>query len=852
MTFVLFPDLVRQLLTSTEVDPKKTVVCSIKIKLEQKRSQDETQRIDSRPDQALNPQPVYMLSNTGFAKQLTANTLLDEKPLCLPNMTVIHQIEPQNTTEEEIKSNVIWDGIIPNTAVIQDIHNYSLATTGENCAEDGDGTSEVTDAPLIHQIEPLVQREVERDDDGNGGDGAGNEHQEKTVIKTEVIDDHQTDGTVQMETVTGGEGSGGLQITNIHSLSVVPQQIQGWIVPKPSGPIMLPQLRAVPKPAVKLVQAGNLISQQICTVCKKTFPNVNSLQLHMDDSHFECKKCNKWFTSIARLWNHQALVRLKCKVCDTYHCSNEALKKHRREAHVKDSVTCKKCKRSFSMFSKGDLRERVLMGEVECSMCASSDKKSDENESYGVTIKPFLEQKCVGPRDTAKMEGQQVHDNPQIHQIELQVQHEEEKNEVNNSKEAGNEGTVIEKPVSVPDWSNKKREIFEVRPQNQNATTVSEDVCDQKSVNDDKTVHSDENDANTKEPGFKILAAEEMPGGQLGKPTSAIKCPTCSQMFLGSASLQDHQSRTKQCELCEEKFCRLSQLWGHIKTVHPDCVQCNNCTEYFKSKTLYEQHREKAIECEHCKLVICSEAEQISHKQMHEKGYSESLPLKPRFKCPECGAAFRTKMERRYHRWSHINVKKCPRCPAKFKLQEKLDKHIMEHGMKFKCDVCGKILRHKETLKYHKKYFHSAELKAPCDICGFKSKNWAISEQHKIDHHGAQGRYKCKLCNKQFWARNRYNIHMKEHDETPVLCSICGLTFKTKRQCKDHRRTHVEAKNCPKCSMKFKSQEKLDKHIMEHDMKFECDICGKILRHKETLKRHKKHFHSAELKMDAL
>eukprot|EP00092_Neocalanus_flemingeri_P006302 GFUD01006779.1.p1 GENE.GFUD01006779.1~~GFUD01006779.1.p1 ORF type:complete len:851 (+),score=149.67 GFUD01006779.1:1228-3780(+) len=220
-----------------------------------------------------------------------------------------------------------------------------------------------------------------------------------------------------------------------------------------------------------------------------------------------------------------------------------------------------------------------------------------------------------------------------------------------------------------------------------------------------------------------------------------FKCPVCDRRVNKVQNLKDHikrhlgpESRTKECELCDKKFCP-ADIYKHMKMVHGKHdakYQCNICKKSFpvmhKLKHHQEIHTDKeewTYNCEECPAVFPSESRLSQHlKSTHQ----QTTAL-----CFECGKNFQNK----FILQSHIkNIHgedytrfQCTSCGLKVTTLFGARKHYrVEHKDKpFSCNVCKKVFSKEGSLHAHLNKYHpklcaevteSGRVEYPCAFCG--------------------------------------------------------------------------------------------------------------------------------------
>lgn len=220
-----------------------------------------------------------------------------------------------------------------------------------------------------------------------------------------------------------------------------------------------------------------------------------------------------------------------------------------------------------------------------------------------------------------------------------------------------------------------------------------------------------------------------------------FKCPVCDRRVNKVQNLKDHikrhlgpESRTKECELCDKKFCP-ADIYKHMKMVHGKHdakYQCNICQKSFpvmhKLKHHQEIHTDKeewTYNCQECPAVFPSDSRLSQHlKSTHQ----QSTAL-----CFECGKNFQNK----FILQSHIkNIHgedyarfQCTSCGIKVTTLFAARKHYrVEHKDKpFSCNVCKKVFSKEGSLHAHLNKYHpklcaevteNGRVEYPCAFCG--------------------------------------------------------------------------------------------------------------------------------------
>ena len=373
-----------------------------------------------------------------------------------------------------------------------------------------------------------------------------------------------------------------------------------------------------------------------------------------------------------------------------------------------------------------------------------------------------------------------------------------------------------------------------------------------------------------------ITHREEMiknhPDIELNRP-----CPDCDLMFLGVADLDKHTRNvhskstiewgcqfcdakfgtkghlrihrkdnhpeeclaagiksifdTKQCPYCETKCNSSGSLNGHIFNVHKDKREnhpdlqadhtCEHCNEEFYGKQrltkhILQKHTENSY-CKHCYRHFPSLEEHNREEHPQDEHSTPTTHV-----CDICSKEFQNKVMLKVHikrherggaRKSKFN---CPHCKTgRYQKEELLEQHILENhsGKEYICSQCPMVFYTPQTRSNHEKRNHS-EKNIKCDQCDMMFASQSYKNAHVKSVHIKEPNRICPHCGDGFTDKTVYEAHVNRHlDHRPHACDLCGKTFLTERDLKNHINSHTLPFQCDKCEVRTGSPMLLKDHI---------------------------------------
>lgn len=329
----------------------------------------------------------------------------------------------------------------------------------------------------------------------------------------------------------------------------------------------------------------------------------------------------------------------------------------------------------------------------------------------------------------------------------------------------------------------------------------------------------------------------------------------------------------KECQSCNEKFLRESELESHIQNSHQYLLSCLSCEIMFENKACLLKHQKKRKSKKLC--LKCSQKKTFDSEcdyNIHLKNCSVSIksedigkvnkPKKSeRYPCLLCPLAFKNPSLRSKHALEeHTGLVQCPQCLRSFDDYEKLKDHIhYSHPKQDKtitCSKCQKTFSKTQHYNRHMLTVHAdrSDNRFHCDHCDFKTYANEFLLHHKRTKHNVLHKTPYKNCTTK-----------SDPKEKPV-CEHCGKVMASKSTLYHHLKIHEnETKifekdkvySCSLCNAECTGRVGYMTHYQRSHHSFppemnrdsvQCDLCGKVVLTK-NLKLHIKVIHEKTWKV---
>ena len=587
---------------------------------------------------------------------------------------------------------------------------------------------------------------------------------------------------------------------------------------------------------IQRIRIQKLEGGQRCNECQKILKDKASLKRHVTKEHqsFECEPCQESFKD------------------------NTALKKHERKKHF--HYQCEPCKERFK------------------------DVKTIMEHQY---------EKHNGP-------------NPKEHSYFQCVTHPDPpffaKEDLNNHMKKFHNGIIIRiKDILCI----KGKKNVRMLPENHQDGSQACRYCDQtyKSLFSlEKHLRNTHNVCNICNELFgtteeveshkKRVHQEPVPQNQ-----ETIQCKKCS-FVVNLLNIDKHMESKHQelfnCELCNKKFKRISNLINHETNAHAkndakidakhdaarvvakDDFKIDANEKYdindlevpkfslnnfrFKPMEINMVHKNETIEANDGTIRVLDKqlCDEVVHPDINNKylrgnkscRFGQKCCQETFTQCKTCNKGFSNHSRAKKHtKTKHGDYLEC-RCKETFTTKDALLQHITEknecHAKA--CHICGKIYSLLTNLTRHIKNKHEKETLTKCK---YKSCHLSYNPKklsaHMKEYHKRFIKDTCDICDIAFKTKSSFKRHKKEiHDKIkqemkdPVKCYVCKKVFKSIPMLKIHfARIHGNMSTCAVCSKTFHTVKAAKKHFKDaHDGSFKCSMCHKSFEEIPNLRRH--------------
>ncbi|XP_051720368.1 zinc finger protein 1035 [Ctenopharyngodon idella] len=324
-----------------------------------------------------------------------------------------------------------------------------------------------------------------------------------------------------------------------------------------------------------------------------------------------------------------------------------------------------------------------------------------------------------------------------------------------------------------------------------------------------------------------------------------FECEECGKCFFQLANLQQHQRCHKsefQCQMCGKGFVSLFSLRKHKQThIRKSPHRCTKCHLSFTRPTELAEHmvthRDENFPCDLCDETFSCKTSRAEHRKMHTEQEEELPPLIPpqqpqtkqgtsaipskslsssnveqyKYRCGICQVRFPDPEQLSEHGCSPAKERpySCPECNKHFLHGSHLKKHQLSHQLSgprsYQCNHCSMSFTHHHLFLTHLRS-HSIEKSS-------KDSNFPTSEKIiRVETVKRDKIYQCPICPESFYQALDLANHLSVHSH---MCSVCNMTFPTKKDLDEHEQCHLTAATqyeCTECGDSFLGSDVFRKH----------------------------------------
>ncbi|XP_014482089.1 PREDICTED: zinc finger protein 836-like isoform X2 [Dinoponera quadriceps] len=310
--------------------------------------------------------------------------------------------------------------------------------------------------------------------------------------------------------------------------------------------------------------------------------------------------------------------------------------------------------------------------------------------------------------------------------------------------------------------------------------------------------------------------------------------------------LQPEVRTSYKCAHCSMTFLVFKKFHSHVTVNHKKKeFTCAICNSRFRSPSDFlshhERHRVSAIrQTQHNSDKGPQNALLKERNGGADAKQSKTRAGGQKYTCALCNKAFSTRLELTEHRNLHLKVKiySCAICRSMFSSAGALEIHMREHGIDdpnernaniscveygsldedvriendsmnssavssdaqggYECEQCNRVLSSHANLRRHATIAHRNSKKYECTDCARIFTRKEMYEQHvQHEHKSSKSLFHCPECPKSFVFQTNFRYHFRtahlEKSRDGYGCDICGKVFAEEASLKIHKGWHNRA-----------------------------------------------------------
>lgn len=552
---------------------------------------------------------------------------------------------------------------------------------------------------------------------------------------------------------------------------------------------------------------------------------------------YQCSECDQSFTDGLRLISHleehgredqeRRSDIHRCHVCNKVFAQAGILQRHVKMQHnEKMNLTCEICFKSFRFPSDLDIHRSCHdpSRPFPCNSC-----KMRFLTAKALTIHHRMAHLHAQPPNSKESSVKAKTEQPEVYRCEPC------------------DKTYMLKKSYMKHCKIKHKEDF-IKTLADNELKKSSGSASQESDEEDSRNFEDDSDNDSDSApyfpchvcGKTFLTSESLEDHQrchLGE--KPFECEECGKCFFQLANLQQHQRCHKsefQCQMCGKGFVSLFSLRKHKQThIRKSPHRCTKChLSFTRSTELAEHmvtHRDENFPCDLCDETFSCKTSRAEHRKMHTEQEEELPPLIPpkppqtkqvtpaitsnveqyNYRCGICQVRFPDPEQLSEHGCNPAKERpySCPECNKHFLHGSHLKKHQLSHQLtgprSYQCNHCSMSFTHHHLFLSH--------LRSHGNEKASKDTNFPTSEKMiRVEPVKRDKIYQCPICPESFYQALDLANHLSVHSH---MCSVCNMTFPTKKDLDEHEQCHLTAATqyeCTECGDSFLGSDAFRKH----------------------------------------
>ncbi|XP_067304806.1 zinc finger protein 1035 [Pseudorasbora parva] len=521
-----------------------------------------------------------------------------------------------------------------------------------------------------------------------------------------------------------------------------------------------------------------------CNRCSKVFTQAGMLQRHMKIQHQAkmdntCETCFKRFRFPSDLDIHRSCHDpsrpFVCDSCEMRFWTAKSLTIHHRMAH------------SHALSSK-DASVKARTEHPEVYRCEPCDKTYTVKKSYKKHCKVKHGSDSVKPL-TEELEKPSASVSQESDKEESNIQFEDEDNSDNDSD-------------SAPYFP---------------CHVCGKTFLTSENLEDHQRCHLGEKPFECEECGKCFFQLANLQQHQRCHK-SEFQCQMCGKGFVSLFTLRKHKQThirksPHRCTKCHLSFTRPTKLAEHMVTHRDENFPCDLCDETFSCKTSRAEHRKMHTEQEELPPLIPPQQPQTKQgtSAISSKSLSSSNVEQYKYRCGICQIRFPDPEQLSEHGCNPAKERpySCPECNKHFLHGSHLKKHQLSHQLSgpcsYQCNHCSMSFTHHHLFLTHLRS-HRIEKAS-------KDSNFPTSEKTiRVETVKRDKIYQCPICPESFYQALDLANHLSVHSH---MCSVCNMTFPTKKDLDEHEQCHLTAATqyeCTECGDSFLGSDAFRKH----------------------------------------